>query len=1613
MDDTPDLDTNAFLESVRELKEKRQREDNERQEQLEAQIASSRLARKLESERGMSSPSMSPSTSPHRASPSSAVPSRASTLSRPPRSRPMSVDMGSPTRASSVRPMSMMSIPEKGTPLPSRDSQRFAAPDSADGLGRTMFSAQSRLDRPSSPTKGMGGFVQSAMLKRNDSVNKRWSVTAGPSSLARNDSTASFRSAANADDTPTRPSSSHSTISNLNIGPDSDTKEEKPERSTTTRHSRSRSMASFSGQEPIPEGLMSPPLSPNKRWSRSPTKASWLESALTRPESPKPLASPQSTQPSWMADLAKAKQQRGTAEASPSQENIDAAKAQDTPTFGQGLLKRSSMRKTPTHSPSASRNVTPPTKAKPISLAGKSALPEPSTPSLDLTPRLSEKTELEKQEPTKEASKKEEIEQNISKEEESVDNHHTDKSKDTPKKEEPAKPIPSKPTALSSRFTDKETDKPAAQKPSSLSSVPNLPSKPQALDPVKSTASSSPRFPTLKSPELRSGEFKSPELKQETTPKTDFRSGLKSRSGTIGAQTEQEPEFKALFGKLKKAQTEKYVAPDELKNNILRGKAGLSLSAGPQKTERRDELKESLLKKKEEMTKAAAEKPAAEPKVSPAPSSVPEALSVRKQLGRSNSTLNIPAPAKSHRDITPEALSFHKNLRGKPKAPVPEKRSSVTEQAELKRASMESKPSSVADEKPAESVPKIEDKSEPETKELPKPETREPTKPAAQELPKRVQQESSKPQMQTKPMPNKIADRFNPALAGLLARGPPSASNTPPSGTPFSPPAISRVTSAQDEPGEGTQLTHMTKSRAKGPKRRKPKSSAPETTTKATPAPEKRVSSIVSSSEKRVSSIASQPEKRLSSTPSVPEKRISINLASPNSPTTKAPVQPRPKSAAVRAASINLSKPQIDEAEKPKTPTPTKSMTFPPVQADKPTTPVSARSSLEVATAAGAEKPKAITPAKPALNAPAPTNTDKSELPAPFKLPLRTSSAASPMGKEPASSLVSPPSASRQASGFSRTLPGKALPGMATAVSRSQDKPLPPLNTTEADKENQSFSSVKSAASMWGKPAQTTPQKRAPIELPTKKDEEAAMLSAGLLSNSPLRYNASPKLGLGITEDTINQPKRTNGHDQAQSPSNGAPPKPAKSSRIVSGQLSAKAGREMANFFGDVPQSSNQLQLNTDTQTVLGSRSGESDKIKTLRTSIQEIKSDGTLIPLPAQQEHILFESSMYICTHIFYTASMTRMAEVYLWCGDRISESTILETQVHAKRVAREAGVGQKSTQLYIIDQAREPANFFQALGGIVITRRGSRAENLKEPYMLCGRPHMGHIAFDEVDRSKSSLCSEYPYIIARPITLQETKIWLWKGSGCGATAIGSTRLISMDLNPGGGFTEIDEGKETAEFLAEIHDAGDTSICQSPALWKGKCGNWEHSSVRLFSIEAKEKPKQTAASLFTSYFSRRPSWSAPKSPNPDRPNSGGSSKSPNAEFEASISEIAPFTQDDLEPEGCYVLDANSDILVLPGPLLSQQGLWQHAFVQACLFAHDYAILSASLEDRPAIPKARVVLGGLPKEIKVKFRRWEERRGLWGSGSLMAGKITGGEVGMIDVRDVLGVCCGP
>jgi hypothetical protein len=48
------------------------------------------------------------------------------------------------------------------------------------------------------------------------------------------------------------------------------------------------------------------------------------------------------------------------------------------------------------------------------------------------------------------------------------------------------------------------------------------------------------------------------------------------------------------------------------------------------------------------------------------------------------------------------------------------------------------------------------------------------------------------------------------------------------------------------------------------------------------------------------------------------------------------------------------------------------------------------------------------------------------------------------------------------------------------------------------------------------------------------------------------------------------------------------------------------------------------------------------------------------------------------------------------------------------------------------------------------------------------------------------------------------------------------------------------------------------------------------------------------------------------------------------------------------------------------------------AFTTALLFAQDYGILAASMEDRPFIPVSTVVLEGIPRDMKACFRQWKD-----------------------------------
>ncbi|KAL9571033.1 hypothetical protein ACKAV7_004825 [Fusarium commune] len=136
-----------------------------------------------------------------------------------------------------------------------------------------------------------------------------------------------------------------------------------------------------------------------------------------------------------------------------------------------------------------------------------------------------------------------------------------------------------------------------------------------------------------------------PKPKPETPPKKDFRSSLRHRPTGSEAPKTQEPEFKNVFGTLRRTKTQNYVAPDELKDNILKGKASLSQTGGPKKTERVDEFKEAILKKKDDFKKAQVEgKGIFKEQPPPTDSPLPEGLARRAEMARRKSMAELKSP---------------------------------------------------------------------------------------------------------------------------------------------------------------------------------------------------------------------------------------------------------------------------------------------------------------------------------------------------------------------------------------------------------------------------------------------------------------------------------------------------------------------------------------------------------------------------------------------------------------------------------------------------------------------------------------------------------------------------------------------------------------------------------------------------------------------------------------------------------------------------------------------------------------------------------------------------------------------------------------------------------
>ena len=1216
-----------------------------------------------------------------------------------------------------------------------------------------MSPSQGRLspehrDRPASPTKGLGGFVQSAMLKRSDSVNKRWSAQVGPglsrgNSIASNpggyegarypmggitplkDSRPSSMNCESSTEKSSRPGSSHSIAAlprppiedegtNLStplaslkpVSPPNEIPEPVP---TDTKP--------FQPSEPDDnEAVMSPPASPSKKWS--PTKASWLENAINKPESPR-VNSPAPQQPAWMAEINRAKQQRGSSELSRGGNFKEVSTG--------GLIR----------SPPPGIGYKPP---------GIGGLPGGSSTGVVAKPwagnleRGSQQIETQKL-----------MNNNYHSRESSL--AHTPPAKGSATKASPSRKSPS--------------DEKSAKSPSTKTYSSHLDSH----NPSPSGAKPKP----------------------ETPRKFDLESTPKSKQPSAETKIKDEPEFKNVIGNLKRTQTQNYKAPDELKNNILRGKAGLAVTGGPKRTERKDEFMESILKKKAGMVV-----PSASTRITSATSrlqeqSVPEAIAKRQGLTRSGSLLSNGGIERVGKTFGAEALAKSQYLQDKPKPIPPEKPTRVTSKAEEDLAS----------------------------KDL-------------------------------------LGGGFTSSLAGMLGRGPsPMTGNDKPGIPPASGDGQTMKPIARPSDGDaisvGPQLTHATKTRARGPKRRLPTTSAQHAAEKVPlPQPEPPLE------------IAVDESRTLRFTDVTKSQNVPPSFHRPES---------RPLSNITHNNNNNRRASQPSSPRKPST-----SIAQPP----------NLKSSSSISQVHGTElqnKPTPVVKGKPALS------------PKDQKPPKSSSPAHGPSPDTPLKRLAA------QESHY-------VDPELITSHERSEPEPR------ELDRPTLL---VKGEAAPWGRALMQPTQHQAPVQIPPRKDEEAAKEDAGFRSKPP----AVAPIGLGI-ETPVRGIKPSFEHKPPLpgTPSPKSPPLPGRkpasiANRIVSTpppspavialsatrqafrpsqNTSSGASDLFADVFDECP--SPKTDLDIDTQAVLDSCTSKDSslKIKTLRKQIFEISENGKSVPVPSHQEHILFEGSLYICNHVFGTLAGTRTTEVYLWCGDAVPCSLIEDAVLFAKKVAKD-----NNGKFIILKQGKETSNFFQALGGIVITRRGPRSHpetsvGTTGTYLLCGRQHVGQIAFDEVDCSPGSLCKGFPYILAT----RSGSLYLWKGTGSGADELGCARLIGMDLGLTGEIEEIDDGQEPDVFWQSfpgesrhIHTAEGTSS----RYWhlKPSC---ERYTTRLYGINV-DAPRPKSSSGFMQWGRR-----------------GSAPAETNAAATAQISEITPFAQLDLMDDGVFVLDAFFEIFV-------------------------------------------------------------------------------------------------
>jgi hypothetical protein len=104
---------------------------------------------------------------------------------------------------------------------------------------------------------------------------------------------------------------------------------------------------------------------------------------------------------------------------------------------------------------------------------------------------------------------------------------------------------------------------------------------------------------------------------------------------------------------------------------------------------------------------------------------------------------------------------------------------------------------------------------------------------------------------------------------------------------------------------------------------------------------------------------------------------------------------------------------------------------------------------------------------------------------------------------------------------------------------------------------------------------------------------------------------------------------------------------------------------------------------------------------------------------------------------------------------------------------------MGDQNADTQVIPQGHETPLFVRALGGVIVTREGTRRPlNSVEDGVFCVRLCLGGIVIDQVSFRKEEFCSGFSYVVKR-----DGDVFVWHGNGSLIEEITAARRFAGEV--------------------------------------------------------------------------------------------------------------------------------------------------------------------------------------------------------------------------------------